>query len=372
MKYKKSFSNLIGEVTDSCLGKMLDKKKNKGEYAPYLANVNVRWGSFELSNLPQMRFEADEQERYGIKYGDIIMCEGGEPGRCAIWRDEIPGMKIQKALHRIRTKEQLNNVYLYYWFLNEGRKGALDSYFTGTTIKHLPGEKLKSIPITYPDMTTQRHIAKILSTLDDKIHLNNTINKNLEQQAQALYQRMFIDSPCAEWREGTLSDIAEVSSGKRPPMKSTVRTNETAFPIVGAADVMGFTNSFNHNDKILIIGRVGTHGIVQRINSPCWTSDNTLVITSNYYEHVYQILKRIDYHSLNRGSTQPLITQSDINKVPVLLPDNDALIEYETLAGTLMSEHEANVIENTKLSEIRDTLLPRLMSGEIDVSEIDF
>ncbi len=170
---------------------------------------------------------------------------------------------------------------------------------------------------------------------------------------------------------GSLSDIAEVTSGKRPPMKSATITNEATFPIVGAASVMGFTSEANHHNKILVIGRVGTHGIVQRFNSPCWTSDNTLVIMSNYYEYLYQILKRIDYHSLNRGSTQPLITQSDINKVSVLIPDSETLIKYETLAGTLMSKYEANIQENQKLAKTRDILLPRLMSGELDVSSID-
>ena len=106
----------LGDVTDSCLGKMLDKEKNKGDYQPYLANVNVRWGEFDLSDLSEMRFEAHEQERYGIKYGDIIVCEGGEPGRCAIWKEQIPNMKIQKALHRIRTHDCLDYRYLFYWF----------------------------------------------------------------------------------------------------------------------------------------------------------------------------------------------------------------------------------------------------------------
>jgi len=113
----------LGSVTDSCLGKMLDAEKNKGSYQPYLANLNVRWGSFDLNNLSQMRFEEHEQERYGIRAGDLIMCEGGEPGRCAIWRDELPDMKIQKALHRIRPHACLDVHYLYYWFLLAGRLG---------------------------------------------------------------------------------------------------------------------------------------------------------------------------------------------------------------------------------------------------------
>ncbi len=133
----------LGDVTDSCLGKMLDQNKNKGTPQPYLANVNVRWGSFDLDDLSEMRFEEHEQERYGLRYGDLVVCEGGEPGRCAIWKDEIPNMKIQKALHRVRVHDDMDYRYLFYWFLLAGKNGALGQYFTGATIKHMPGDKLK-------------------------------------------------------------------------------------------------------------------------------------------------------------------------------------------------------------------------------------
>ena len=204
----------------------------------------------------------------------------------------------------------------------------------------------------------------------------SVVNNNLEQQVSALYQAWFeeyirYDGAKPEtWSFATLSDIAEVNSGKRPPVKSSIKTDDIQIPLVGAASVMGFTSEANHMDKILVTGRVGTHGVIQRFNTPCWTSDNTLVITSKYYEYVCQILKRIDYSSMNRGSTQPLITQGDMNKVSILLPDVNTLNEFEKLAGTLMAQHEANIIENSNLTNIRDALLPKLMSGEIDVSDI--
>lgn len=154
-------------------------------------------------------------------------------------------------------------------------------------------------------------------------------------------------------------------------MKSTEKTDIAAIPLVGAASVMGFTSESNHTEKILVTGRVGTHGVVQRFNAPCWTSDNTLVITSDLYEYTYQILQRIDYHAMNRGSTQPLITQGDMNKVAILIPDRQTLDNFEALVGQLMLQYEANLLENTRLAELRDALLPRLMSGELDVSELN-
>ena len=163
------------------------------------------------------------------------------------------------------------------------------------------------------------------------------------------------------WCIKELSSFAKVTNGKRPSLKSSIYTKETPIPIVGAASVMGFTTEANHMEKILIIGRVGTHGIVQRFTTPCWTSDNTLVVTSPYYEFTNQILRKIDYSVMNRGSTQPLITQKDLKKISVLVPDNDTLMKFETLAGSLMYLWEANNIENINLISIRDTLLSKLM-----------
>lgn len=182
----------LGDIVDSCLGKMLDAKKNKGDYHQYLANINVRWGDFDLTNLSLMRFELSEAERYGIKDGDLIICEGGEPGRCAIWRDQLPNMKIQKALHRVRPKNGLDIRFLYYWFLLAGKTERIDRYFTGSTIKHLPGDNLAEIEIDLPTINNQKAIATILDNIDRKISLNNAINAELEKIAKLLYDYWFV------------------------------------------------------------------------------------------------------------------------------------------------------------------------------------
>ena len=227
-----------------------------------------------------------------------------------------------------------------------------------------------------PSIDVQKKIAAILSALDEKIAINRAINDNLQQQVSALYQSWFEDFEpsngiCPEhWSYQELSTIANIVSGKRPPIKSEVCNQETSIPIVGAASIMGFTSQSNHTDKILVTGRVGTHGVVQRFNVPCWTSDNALVITSPFYEFTNQILCRIDYSSMNRGSTQPLITQGDMKKVIVLIPDEKTLAKFEEFAGSLMAKWEANNHENIQLALLRDSLLPKLMSGEIDVSAV--
>ncbi len=129
---------------------MLDKEKNKGEFKPYLRNINVRWGNFDLSDLLQMRFEENEAERYGLRDGDLVICEGGEPGRCAIWRNGAKDMRIQKALHRVRLPDSLIKAeYLFYCIIFSKETGLLSRHFTGTTIKHLTGEGLANVEIPF-------------------------------------------------------------------------------------------------------------------------------------------------------------------------------------------------------------------------------
>jgi hypothetical protein len=182
----------LGDVADLCLGKILDQKKNRGDELPYLANVNVRWGEFALDELRMMRFEDRELERYGLRYGDIVMCEGGEPGRCAIWKEQVPGMMIQKALHRIRPKSCLDHRLLYYNLRHIGLSRGFDQYFTGATIKHLPGEKLAKIKVCLPPLTIQRRIAGILSAYDNLIENSQRRIKILEEMARRLYREWFV------------------------------------------------------------------------------------------------------------------------------------------------------------------------------------
>lgn len=172
------------------------------------------------------------------------------------------------------------------------------------------------------------------------------------------------------WRQGILGEIASVNSGKRPLFRQTTNLAGAGIPLIGASSIMGFTNTTLYNERILITGRVGTHGIIQRYLRPCWPSDNTLVIKSEYYEFAYQQLCGVDFRNMNRGSTQPLITQTDLKNVPIILPTETVLSEFEELIGTLMEKHESNCLEIEHLTETRDSLLPRLMSGELSATNV--
>jgi len=281
----------------------------------------------------------------------------------------------------VKAKEDNDNEYLYYLLsslnLNYHHIGGAQPLMTQDII----GRIEVIVPQTKDD---QHRIASILSPLDRKIELNNKINADLEEMAQAIFKNWFVDFEPFKggkfvdselgmipegWKVGCLGDIAEITSGKRPPKKSKDKTKELFIPLIGASDIMGFTSDVLYERPILVIGRVGTHGVVQRFQEKCWPSDNTLVIESSYYNYVYQLLKGIDYSAINRGSTQPLITQTDVKNTDVIIAPENVLKEYESITSTLFSKHRANIKENSRLSLLRDTLLPRLMSGELEVPE---
>jgi len=368
----------LAKIQTGPFGSQLHKEDYVSVGTPIVTVEHLGKRMFTKQNLPLVSdVDKERLSKYTLTEGDIVFSRVGSVDRCSYVDDIHIEWLFSGRCLRVRPSKGIFPLYLYYFFCYEKTKEFVRNIAVGATMPSINTKLMGEIPIVVPDMKTQKNIASILDSIDSKIELNEQINENLAQQASSVYQAWFEDfilsngSCPPSWKQGTLADVANITSGKRPPVKSSEKTNTAVIPIVGAASVMGYTTDANHTDKILVTGRVGTHGVVQRFNSPCWTSDNTLVITSDLYEYTFQILQRIDYRAMNRGSTQPLITQGDMNKVPILIPDKDTLMNYEELVGQLMEQYQINLLENGKLAEQRDTLLPRLMSGELDVSELD-
>ncbi len=272
-----------------------------------------------------------------------------------------------------------NDIFFWYYLLQTLGLNRMNSH---SAVPGLNRDDVYSILKEIPSLDEQHAIAKILSDLDAKIELNHQMNKTLEQIVQAIFKRWFVDFqfPRHEktkfvnglpdgWREDKLREIMKIESGKRPAERSEVKTLEFSVPLLGASSVMGFVKNSLFIEPILIIGRVGTHGVIQRVSCPSFPSDNTLVIRSPYFEFIYQILKTINYDALNVGTTQPLITQTSINNYPIILPKADVLDKFESNVSGFFMKIEANNRENESLTQIRDSLLSRLMSGKIRVNK---
>jgi len=373
----------LGDVADLCLGKMLDENKNRGELLPYLANVNVRWGEFDLNDLRQMRFEQREMERYGLKHGDIVMCEGGEPGRCAIWKGPIEGMVIQKALHRIRPHDCLDHRFLFYSLLLMGKTGRFATLFTGATIKHLTGQSLAKIGVDIPPLQVQQRIASILSSYDDLIENNRRRLTLLEDAARQVYQEWFVrlrfpgrehtrivDGVPEGWEKVKVGSLILKFSRANKIKKDDYQITG-AIPCVdqGSDFIGGYTDDVDAllEDPLPIIVFGDHTRVLKFINFPFASgADGTQLIYPNTprmsTEYFYFALKAIDLSNYFYARHFKFLKEED-----VLVPAEALVREFTRFAATSFEQIKNLRTSNDKLRTARDLLLPKLMSGEIAV-----
>lgn len=198
----------LGEVSQMSLGKMLDRKHETGRFATkYLRNINVRWGQFDLRDLAQMDIAPHELERVSLRSGDVVVCEGGEPGRAAVWSLDEP-IAIQKALHRVRPSRDLSSRFLAYVFETEFRGSSEHALFTGTTIAHLPKEKLRNLKIPFPSFQKQEEVADFLdeqvSWLNSALVAADEVERKTNVLRRSLLHAAFTGELTRSWREANV------------------------------------------------------------------------------------------------------------------------------------------------------------------------
>jgi type I restriction enzyme, S subunit len=185
----------LGEIAHTSLGKMLDRGKGTGEYAvPYLRNVNVQWGRIDLDDVLTMDIAPEDRDYFRLDQGDLLLCEGGEIGRCAIWPGQAEYMAYQKALHRIRPQRCLEVKYLRYLMEHMSLTGLLLSYSTGSTIRHLPQQQLRRILLPLPPTAEQRRIVAALEDHLSRLDSSSASIRSALQRASRLRFRLLADS----------------------------------------------------------------------------------------------------------------------------------------------------------------------------------
>jgi type I restriction enzyme, S subunit len=155
----------LADVADTALGKMLDASQTAGSPTPYLRNINVRWGQVDVCDLATVPLTQAERERFALAAGDLLVCEGGEPGRCAVWTAPREGVAYQKALHRVRPRSDVSSSFLALVVEAFATSEAGARQFTGTTIKHLPQERLRQIPVPLATPSDQAQLVADMADL---------------------------------------------------------------------------------------------------------------------------------------------------------------------------------------------------------------
>lgn len=265
---------------------------------------------------------------------------------------------VNNHSHILQSNQNSDIRYICY-LLN-----AIDisAYVTGSAQPKFSQGSLNAIEIDLPDLPIQRTIANTLSALDDKIALNNRINRNLEQIAQAVFVEL-----CSEGENAVLSDILTVCYGK-----DHKRLSDGEIPCYGSGGVMRYVDEAIYKDESVLIPRKGSLNNVLYINEPFWTVDTmfyTHMTHPNVAKFVYFTVRSLDLAGMNVGSAVPSMTTTVLNALEIVLPSDDALASFEESVSPMFHQIKANDEQSNRLAAIRDTLLPRLMSGEIDVRE---
>lgn len=289
-----------------------------------------------------------------------------------------------------RAKEETDPDFLYYLIISPIiREPAIKSMVGSSGRQRVQTDVVQKLMVRVPDLNTQRAIAGILKSLDDKIAENRKINNNLEQQAKALYKDWFFDfSPFSSdgnlpngWHFGTVGDIIQLHDSKRVPLSGAERDKMAkVYPYYGATSLMDYVDNYLFDGIYLLLGEDGTvvdglgFPILQYVYGQFWVNNHAHIITGKEgfsVEELYLFFSLTNIKSIVTGAVQQKVSQQNLKKVPAIIPSKQALSAFDEIIQPIFAQIRNLRDENANLSQLRDTLLPKLMSGELDVSDID-
>ena len=306
--------------------------------------------------------------------GDIIMSVRAPVGDLNIAPTKLC---LGRGVCSLKAKKA-NQTFLFYLMKHYVKQ--LIHKESGTVFGSVNRDDIANLEVSIPEESVQHKIATVLSSLDTKIEQNTAINNNLEQQAQALFKSWFIDfepfggTMPEDWSERYLSEFVELTQGKYIKDVSVNKTEKYKYPVYGGGGIRGFVAEYTHADPVVIVGCRGTCGIVDRtfqsasITNSVISFDIKSLLGINF---LYLFLKNRGLTEFISGSAVPQITKTALSNISLLVPSENILKRFEEITGSFYSYITSNKFENERLAEIRDALLPKLMSGEIDVSKVD-
>ena len=356
----------------------------------FLSNKGMPWVKIADATSDNSRFIRKTNEciiNEGIKKSVMVT-----PETLIVSNSATPGlpkiMKINACVHDgwlvFSNYKGITRDFLYYKFIDVRRN--LVNQANGSVFQNLKTDIVREFDINIPSINTQNKIVSMLSKIDEKIELNEKINKNLLQQTQALYNHSFpytVSDVLPEgWRLGTASEIIEIHDSKRIPLSGAQRNKmeKKIYPYYGAAALMDYVDEYIFDGKYLLLGEDGTvvddagFPILQYVWGQFWVNNHAHILTGKLgynVESLYMLFKQTPVKSIVTGAVQPKISQANLKSIPVVIPPANLIIAFNNQVNEMFALIRNIEEENKSLSTLRDSLLPKLMSGEIDVSELD-
>lgn len=403
MEWKEVRLGDIADVQTGPFGSQLHKSDYIAEGIPCIMPTNI--GShlnFIVDGIAHVsEVDANRLSRHLTEFGDIIYARRGDIEKCAYVTTNEEKWLCGTGCLKIRCNNGVNSRFIAYQLSTAECKKWITGNAVGTTMLNLSKGILSNLPLLVPSHEDQRRIASILSSLDRKIELNNKINADLEEMAQAIFKNWFVDfEPFKDgkfvdselgmipegWKVGTLGDITNNKSAKvkerndvkvLSPVTSgeLVLSEEYFTKQVFSSSIAKYKivnkGDFAYNPARVNIGSLGRnefdfYGCV----SPVYVVFSVL----EGYENYFDLFRKTDFFkdsvaSLAIGGVRQSLSYDDLSLIETIIPSKNIVEKFNNLYNQMKKTIKANKLENSRLSLLRDTLLPRLMSGEIEVPE---
>lgn len=359
----------VADIQTGPFGSQLHKEDYVAEGTPIVTVEHLGGRFFTRQNLPFVDDDdAERLKKYRMKQGDIIYSRVGSVDRCSYAEEENEGWLFSGRCLRVRPKSEINSEFLYYYLSSKEVKRFVKGIAVGATMPSINTALMGEIPI--PDLPAhqQAFIAAVMTPIDRKIAINAKLNGYLEELCDALFLD-FLEWADSSWHEGTLEELAEVKYGK-----DHKKLADGPYPVYGSGGFMRSAEKSLFSGESVLIPRKGSLNNVMYVNEAFWTVDTmffTVPRIPGAAKFLYQYVKRLDLASMNSGSAVPSMTTSILNALSLPVPPRDSLLSFNAKLQSMYDAVQANNLENRRLKSLRDSLLPKLMSGEIDASKVN-
>lgn len=375
----------IADIQTGPFGSQLHKEDYVETGTPIVTVEHLGNRVFTEQNLPRVS-DSDKARliKYTLSTGDIVFSRVGSVDRCSYVDKSHDGWMFSGRCLRVRPTELVDSLYLYYYFCLEETKQFVRNIAVGATMPSINTKLLGEVEIALPDLNNQKRIAAVLSSLDDKIENNQKLNDNLADLLQTIYQGRFGNDILAV-NQGVLSDICSYSTDKVAVSELNVRTYFSTENMLSGKDgsteatslpTTSQTTACHKGDTLISNIRPYFKKIVY-CEDKCGCSTDVLCFTPSqpcYSAYLFSTLYADKFFAFmvagSKGTKMPRGDKQQIMTYPVVLPSEEELAGFNTIASPLLEQIYSNRAENKRLSILRDTLLPKLMSGEINVSAI--
>lgn len=391
----------IGDFADVKGGKRLPKGRQLAGFPtdhPYIRIRDI--GKAKVLQLTSdYEFVDDETQkeisRYIVAEGDILISVVGTIGLIGIVGDTLDGANQTENCDKITNLKEVDRDYLYYYLVSPLGQAEIKKRTVGAVQPKLPLKNIQDLPVRLPSLQAQRKIASVLTVLDRKIEKNTEVNENLLKQAQSIYREMFVNTANDQRQTCRADEYFDIAIGKTPPRKEHqwFTTDPSDVTWVSISD-MGSCGTYIRRSSEQL-----TQEAVDKFNIRVIPSNTVLLsfkltvgriaitygeMTTNeaiahfktdkpfINEYLYCYLKDFNYQTM--GSTSSIATAVNskiIKAMPFIIPTDNEIARFHAVVGPMFEQILNNQLENDSLAEIRDALLPRLMSGELDVSKLE-